>query len=57
MSAYPAHLYPGCPCYTCDSKTWSYPGARMTLCPRCGDKRCPAAHDHAMTCQLDEVPA
>lgn len=48
---YPAELYPGCPCYTCDSPTWPvFNGmlvrVRMSLCPTCGDKRCPGAQDH-----------
>ena len=49
---YPAELYPGCPCYACDSQTWpkedgfGFP-MRMSLCPTCGNKRCPAASDHA----------
>jgi hypothetical protein len=51
MSApYPVELYPGCPCYACDSPTWQsvsgIPMARMSLCPTCGNKRCPAADDH-----------
>ena len=58
MSApYPVDLYPGCPCYACDSATWTdLPGAapflrvRMSLCPTCGCKRCPAAADHTNTC-------
>lgn len=53
MSApYPVDLYPGCPCYSCDAKTWKrdeagFPMARMSLCPRCGSKRCWGAIDHA----------
>jgi hypothetical protein len=38
---YPEHLYPGCPCAACDRRNV------MNLCPTCGNKRCPAAMDHA----------
>jgi hypothetical protein len=51
---YPTDLYPGCPCYSCDSKAWVKTGSfldrfapRMSLCPRCGSKRCRGAYDHA----------
>ena len=52
---YPVALYPGCPCYTCDSMTWDQDGfrlrgellpQRMSLCPSCGNKRCPGAIHH-----------
>lgn len=59
-AAYPEHLYPGCPCYACDSPTWpKYPNerggyfcppARLSLCPRCGSKRCEGAVNHRRTC-------
>lgn len=61
---YPQDLYPGCPCYACDSKTW--PGwrngmsapfpVRMSLCPNCGNKRCPAAFDHTQQCSGSNEP-
>lgn len=61
--AYPAHLYPGCPCYACDSQTWKpWPGTdfvfaqRMSLCPTCGNKRCPAATDHRNKCTGSNKP-
>ena len=38
---YPTDLYPGCPCAACDHRNV------MNLCPSCGNKRCPAAMDHA----------
>jgi hypothetical protein len=51
---YPADLYPGCPCYACDSPNWETAGgvtfARMCLCPRCGSKRCEGAVDHTNQC-------
>ena len=54
---YPAEFYPGCPCYACDSKTWKpFPGTdmifrnRMSLCPNCGNKRCPGAANHENEC-------
>jgi hypothetical protein len=48
---YPRHLYAGCPCYRCDSPTWTRISGlaiarRMSLCPTCGSKRCPGARDH-----------
>ena len=61
MSApYPVDLYPGCPCYACDSPTWplftDHEGRkraqveRMSLCPRCGSKRCEGAVNHRRNC-------
>jgi hypothetical protein len=55
---YPAEFYPGCPCYACDSPTWQTDPAfgvfnirvRMSLCPRCGNKRCPGAANHENAC-------
>lgn len=56
--AYPTESYPGCPCYVCDQKPRIeaartagdifriYPN-RLSLCPTCGDKRCPGAIDHS----------
>lgn len=52
---YPQEFYPGCPCYTCDHPTWAvvggFPSARMSLCPRCGSKRCYGAINHAYPCR------
>lgn len=52
---YPADLYPGCPCFKCDqvpridaelaAGRHAFPN-RMSLCPECGDNRCPGAVDH-----------
>lgn len=58
MPTYPEHLYPGCPCYRCDEPSWpritvgdrSFPMGRMSLCPTCGNKRCPGAQDHSNIC-------
>ena len=55
MSKYPADLYAGCPCFKCDQplETITFGNGetvqiltRMSLCPVCGDKRCPGAMDH-----------
>lgn len=58
--AYPTELYPGCPCQTCDSPTWpvlhGIPLARMSLCPNCGNKRCPGAANHANECSGSNQP-
>lgn len=61
---YPADLYPGCPCHVCDSPTWptiqlgafDVPMARMSLCPTCGNKRCPGAVDHDNPCTGSNAP-
>ena len=59
MSVYPEELYPGCPCYACDVATqqegqlWF---ARMSLCPTCGNKRCPGAADHTNECSGSNEP-
>lgn len=50
---YPAEFYPGCPCRACDAPTWpaGWPGERrMSLCPTCGNKRCPGAANHTNEC-------
>lgn len=66
MTAYPAELYPGCPCYTCDQKgridaaraqgRYAYP-TRMSLCPRCGSKRCRGAGNHVHACTTPAAEA
>lgn len=58
---YPVEFYPGCPCYACDSPTWPMMGdfklrARMSLCPTCGNKRCPGAASHENTCTGSNEP-
>lgn len=49
---YPPEFYPGCPCFACDSPTWTnkFGPERMSLCPTCGNKRCPGAIDHHNAC-------
>jgi hypothetical protein len=50
--AYP-DIYGGCPCFACWDNRNPAPeggirwGSVMNLCPACGNKRCPAAGDHA----------
>lgn len=64
LATYPAELYPGCPCYACDSQTWPQEYApygfrlavRMSLCPHCGNKRCPGARDHNNECSGSNDP-
>lgn len=57
---YPPEFYPGCPCYACDSPFWArvdnFPLMRMSLCPKCGNKRCPGAKDHHNTCTGSNDP-
>jgi hypothetical protein len=60
---YPRDLYPGCPCYACDSQTWRVDptwgtafSQRMSLCPQCGNKRCPGAADHTNACSGSNEP-
>lgn len=57
---YPADLYPGCPCFDCDSQTWHTGFAlgrmRMSLCPNCGNKRCPGAANHENQCSGSNTP-
>lgn len=61
-SPYPKLFYPGCPCYRCDSPTWprlldgSVVFPRMSLCPNCGNKRCPGAVDHDNPCSHSNEP-
>lgn len=58
-ATYPEELYPGCPCYACDSEgrkddpLW-FP--RMNLCPECGNKRCPGAANHENECTGSNEP-
>lgn len=61
---YPQHLYPRCPCFRCDqADTPEWPGlpgfkipTRMSLCPTCGNKRCPGAADHNKVCSGSNDP-
>ena len=38
-----------CGCAACDRAVNLFP-SRMSLCPRCGDKRCPRAENHRNKC-------
>lgn len=53
---YPADLYPGCPCATCDAPTDGSYARRMALCPTCGNKRCPGSGNHTNTCSGSNDP-
>ncbi len=41
-----------CYCYTCNKGNIS----QMILCPICGNKRCPHATDHNLTCTNSNKP-
>lgn len=46
-----------CWCTTCRPMTIDDPGSmRMALCPTCGNKRCPRAHNHALACTNSNEP-
>lgn len=58
---YPTEFYPGCPCWECDEPSWPEINgfkirARMSLCPKCGNKRCPGAADHRNECSGSNKP-
>jgi hypothetical protein len=38
----------GCWCTTCRPITFT--DSRFVVCPECGNKRCPKAHNHALAC-------
>jgi hypothetical protein len=40
---------PGCWCARCDMEH-NVKRTRMSVCPECGDKRCPRAEDHRNKC-------
>lgn len=40
---------PGCWCARCDMEH-NVTRTRMSVCPECGDKRCPRAEDHRNKC-------
>lgn len=46
----------GCPCHACDSRVPRASGKRMSLCPTCGNKRCPGAVDHRRECGHSNEP-
>lgn len=43
---------PACWCETCDIAANSGLRSRMSLCPQCGDKRCPCAQQHDNPCRV-----
>lgn len=46
-----------CWCTTCRPMRIDDPGSmRMALCPTCGNKRCPHAHNHALACTNSNEP-
>lgn len=46
-----------CWCTTCRPMLLSDPGSmRMALCPDCGNKRCPRAHNHTLACTNSNAP-
>jgi len=48
--AKPTGVIPGCWCDWCDSKMHVL-RTRMSVCPACGDKRCPRAQHHGSDCE------
>lgn len=44
---------PACHCEACDTAANQGFRSRMSLCPQCGDKRCPYAAHHDNACQKD----
>jgi ribosomal protein L32 len=49
-----------CSCHKCsEGKTlngWPITMLRMTVCPNCGNKRCPHATDHRYACSHSNEP-
>jgi len=50
-----------CWCYNCrnqiiDSKGWPETAYTFIVCPDCGNKRCPRATDHSLTCTDSNDP-
>jgi hypothetical protein len=43
-----------CPCYRC-ADIWDVLWS-VVICPVCGNKRCPRATDHALTCTASNEP-
>jgi len=48
-------------CHMClkdktDERGWPWLAQRMILCPDCGNKRCPRATDHRLTCTNSNEP-
>ena len=47
----PTLTSPKCWCMKCDLNANGGLRSRMSLCPECGDKRCPRAEDHREDCR------
>lgn len=45
---------PECPCKRCNTPTLTY--RRFTMCPDCGNKRCPKGTDHELDCSGSNEP-
>ena len=45
---------PVCPCETCNQPVGLY--RRFTMCPYCGNKRCPKGTDHNLDCTASNEP-
>ena len=50
MMPLPSVKDPGCFCARCDMEV-NVLRTRMSICPECGDKRCPRAEDHCNECR------
>ena len=47
---------PACWCETCDTAANNGVRSRMSLCPDCGNKRCPKATHHDNACTNSNAP-
>lgn len=47
-------LLPDCPCERCNPQTDLF--RRFTMCPDCGNKRCPKGTDHDLDCTGSNEP-
>lgn len=57
QDATPQRQIHSCWCTTCRPMRIDDPGSmRMALCPTCGNKRCPRAHNHALACTGSNEP-
>ena len=55
MNAKAITLKINCWCEACDTAKNNGLRTRMSICPDCGDKRCPKALYHNKTCNLTKV--
>jgi hypothetical protein len=53
-------IYAKCQCLICikkrDKELGNICQSAMQLCPECGNKRCPKAHDHNLLCTGSNEP-